>query len=775
MSKKFKFLSTIALVSLLGVSSCAKNNNVPESSTSSSTSSSSSSSTTPDIPEEVDYSIYFDYEMSYYHADGEHITINGLKDEYASLTDVVIPNKFDGKEYPIDIKADAFKNNSSIKSVKFSKNVKTIDYKSFKNASSLEKLEVDSENPIYYSQDNCIITRDGKRLVKGCKTSIIPNDVLQVAGFYGSNIESVNIPASVTYIYGDAFAYCHDLKKITVDSNNSSYKDCNSNVIVNSSKSLVAGCSSSIIPTDSNIAVKLDSYAFAGSSIKEISIPNNILFIGDYTFFASDLENVTFADDSPLTTLMAAFENCKFKTFKIPKNVTSFNLSYNPYLETLDLNEICEFDMSLLVDCTNFKTLNINNNKNVMWGGAGLLYSKQANGYLGDKIIWLKPEFPNVAVTGLKTIGKYAFSNNSVLNSISFSPLNKGDTIKADYISEGIFTNLNLQLLNLTNCEAVNRMVINCHIKKVIIPSNFKLNYNSIFKDCVIDNVVIPQDVSVLSHYAFDNTIIKNVEFTGSQNNYKVVDDKVYSYDGTKLYFVFGDSKEIVVPEGVSDIEHLNLYGDNVKYTFPTTLKTISSQAFSGKHEESEFIVPKNVTSLKQSFYDSDYSNIILNEGLTTIGESAFRTTKNLKSIVIPNTVTSLGRWAFMGSSIASIQIPQGLTTIGGNVFNSCTNLRYLSFPKSVSNIGEGILAWSSVRVVEIKNPKCSISPKAFISAPCLQEIRFDGTLDQFKAIFSNNVSSFTTYLSSCIDNLTIKYYLSNGDSAFIAAKDIKW
>ena len=173
MSKKFKFLSTIDLVSLLGVSSCAKNNNVPESSTSSSTSSSSSSSTTPDIPEEVDYSIYFDYEMSYYHADGEHITINGLKDEYASLTDVVIPNKFDGKEYPIDIKADAFKNNSSIKSVKFSKNVKTIDYKSFNNASSLEKLEVDSENPIYYSQNNCIITRDGKRLVKGCKTLAI--------------------------------------------------------------------------------------------------------------------------------------------------------------------------------------------------------------------------------------------------------------------------------------------------------------------------------------------------------------------------------------------------------------------------------------------------------------------------------------------------------------------------------------------------------------------------------------------------------------------------
>ena len=287
MSKKFKFLSTIALVSLLGVSSCAKNNNVPESSISSSTSSSSSSSTTPDVPEEPDYSIYFDYEISYLHYDGEHITINGLKDEYASLTDVVIPNKFDGKEYPIDIKADAFKNNSSIKSVKFSKNVKTIDYKSFNNASSLEKLEVDSENPIYYSQNNCIITRDNKNLVKGCKTSIIPNDVLHITGFYGSNIESINIPASVTYISSYAFAYCHDLKKITVDSNNSSYKDCNSNVIVDSSKSLVAGCSSSIIPTDSNIAVKLDSYAFAGSSIKEISIPNNILFIGDYTFFAS--------------------------------------------------------------------------------------------------------------------------------------------------------------------------------------------------------------------------------------------------------------------------------------------------------------------------------------------------------------------------------------------------------------------------------------------------------------------------------------------------------
>ena len=329
MSKKFKFLSTIALVSLLGVSSCAKNNNVPESSISSSTSSSSSSSTTPDVPEEPDYSIYFDYEISYLHYDGEHITINGLKEEYASLTDVVIPNKFDGKEYPIDINADSFKDNSNIKSIKFSKNVNTIDYKSFKNASSLEKLEVDSENPIYYSQNNCIITRDGKRLVKGCKTSIIPNDVLQVAGFYGSNIESVNIPASVTYIYGDAFAYCHDLKKITVDSNNSFYKDYNSNIIVNAkTKSIVTGCSTSIIPTDSSQVIQIDGNAFRGSAIKETTIPNNIVSFGDYTFVDSDLENVTFADDSPLTTLRAAFEYCKFKTFICLMQIKSDKMSH---------------------------------------------------------------------------------------------------------------------------------------------------------------------------------------------------------------------------------------------------------------------------------------------------------------------------------------------------------------------------------------------------------------------------------------------------------------
>ena len=105
-------------------------------------------------------------------------------------------------------------------------------------AKSLESITVSEGNPVYYSQDNCLMVRATKKLILGCKNSIIPSDTLIIGkyAFSGcdgltelilpeglttidllafnscSNLTSVYIPASVTYICAYAFDGCDNLK-----------------------------------------------------------------------------------------------------------------------------------------------------------------------------------------------------------------------------------------------------------------------------------------------------------------------------------------------------------------------------------------------------------------------------------------------------------------------------------------------------------------------------------------------------------------------------------
>ena len=116
--------------------------------------------------------------------------------------------------------------------------ISTLSYgqgSAFAYCSSLESISVDNENPIFYSENNAIIKREGKVLVIGCKTTTIPDDVetIGLSAFQGAgdggnlvipnSVTSINsyafyecqfsgtitFPDSLRYIGGDAFCYSH--------------------------------------------------------------------------------------------------------------------------------------------------------------------------------------------------------------------------------------------------------------------------------------------------------------------------------------------------------------------------------------------------------------------------------------------------------------------------------------------------------------------------------------------------------------------------------------
>ena len=192
---------------------------------------------------------------------------------YCRLSNLTIP------EGVINIGSSAF-SWSNLTSIFIPSSVKNIDVKAFENCGSLTSLVIDPANTVFDSRDNCnaIIETKSNTLIIGLKYSTIPEGVVSIGekAFYGQDLESVTIPASVTSIRSDAFHNCDRLTSLTISS---SVKN------LNIGSSAFYGCenlSSLIIPEGVS---SIGDLAFVScSSLTSITIPSSVTHIGSLAF-----------------------------------------------------------------------------------------------------------------------------------------------------------------------------------------------------------------------------------------------------------------------------------------------------------------------------------------------------------------------------------------------------------------------------------------------------------------------------------------------------------
>ena len=166
------------------------------------------------------------------------------------------------------------------------------------------------------------------------------------AGFWGSEMESVYIPRSLTSITingGDAssFRYCYNLVSIEVDPGNpvfDSRNNCNA-IIDTVSNTLILGCKTTIIPSD---VVAIGNGAFMSSGIESIDIPCTIKKIGDHAFWDNrKLKTVTLNEGLEYIG-SGAFEDVELlETITIPSTVTYIGdmaLAYNDSVTSINVD-----------------------------------------------------------------------------------------------------------------------------------------------------------------------------------------------------------------------------------------------------------------------------------------------------------------------------------------------------------------------------------------------------------------------------------------------------
>ena len=134
---------------------------------------------------------------------------------------------------------------------------------------------------------------------------------------------------------------------------------------------------------------------------------------------------------------------------------------------------------------------------------------------------------------------------------------------------------------------------------------------------------------------------------------------------GDNAFELYDDTGTLTVtlPEGLVSIgDGAFEYGNMTSITFPSSLREIGANAFSGA---------------------SWLSSVYLNDGLETLGDSAFYGAWNgignntsLTSVRIPSSLKNWGRNTFSGhSNLSSITLEPGLTMVGENAFSNISGL----------------------------------------------------------------------------------------------------
>ena len=236
----------------------------------------------------------------------------------------------------------AFSGCRGLTSITISNSVKSIGDSAFQGCTGLTSITIpDSVTYIdEYAFYNCTgltsvtigngVTSIGDSAFSGCSglTSItIPDSVTNIGRHtfaYCSGLTSVTIGNGVTSIGWAAFMGCNRLTSILVADGNTKYHSSGNCLIETTSKTLILGCNTSVIPSDGSVTSIGDSAFESCTGLTSVTIGNGVTSIGRSAFYnCTGLTSVTIPN-SVTSIGYSAFSYCSGLTsVTIGNSVTS--------------------------------------------------------------------------------------------------------------------------------------------------------------------------------------------------------------------------------------------------------------------------------------------------------------------------------------------------------------------------------------------------------------------------------------------------------------------
>ena len=497
---------------------------------------------------------------------------------------------------------------------------------------------------------------------RGLISITIPASVTSVGhySFEGcSSLTSITIPESVTSIRDDAFSGCSSLTAITVAEGNAKYDSrggCNA-IIETNSNTLIAGCSTTIIPE--SVTSIGGSAFYACSSLTAITIPESVTSIGDDAF--RGCWNLTAITIPASVTSIGdyTFSNCSSLTsITIPESVTS--IGYGAFSGCRSLTDItCEAKTPPTLEGSYvFYLVNKSIPLYVPAGSVEAYKSAQywseftniqaipssdiASGICGDNLTWRLTEEYELVIEG--TGDMYDYTQGG-------TPWNEfRDVIKDVALPEGITKIGDGAFYNCSILTAIN------------IPGNVIWIGGHAFENCGnLISITTPEGEIEICVDAFLNTGWYNEQEEG----WLYLSDWFIGYKGE-----IPTNTDLIIREGTKGVVRQLFFSNesrnNIKsVTIPSSVIHICLGSF----HMCDGIESLKVAEFNQ-YYDSrnDCNAIIRTSDNTLI--------QGCPVTIIPDDITAIDVFSFAGlKELTSIYIPANVKSLGLFAFSQCENL----------------------------------------------------------------------------------------------------
>ena len=223
-----------------------------------------------------------------------------------------------------------------------------------------------------------------------------------------TGLTGITIGQNVTSVGTGAFSGCTALASIAVAEGNPVYHSAGNCLIETSSKTLIAGCKNSVIPTDGTVTA-IGNLAFHNcDSLTDIEIPAGVVSVGASAFEGcTQLADVTIGS-SVATIGNSAFYGCSALTgVVIPDSVTSMGVY-------------------VFYGCTKLSSVVIGNQVKTIGNSAFAACTELTDVTIGSGVVTIDvfafngcSKLADISIpNGVTTIGKFAFYNCAALKSV---------------------------------------------------------------------------------------------------------------------------------------------------------------------------------------------------------------------------------------------------------------------------------------------------------------------------------------------------------------------
>lgn len=642
----------------------------------------------------------------------------------------------------------AFKG-TGLTSFTFHEKVAVIAESAFENTSKLTSITV----PI-------TVTSIGRNAFAGSALQTVDikgAEVLNIgeSAFAKSALTAVTLPSNVNMVGASAFANCSALTTV----------NWNTNAAIGDSAFASSAVATVNFAGDLTTFTAVGTKAFyACTKLSTISLPDSTRTLGDSAFESTGLTSFKFPSSVVIAssaeskklfahcTKLASVDFNGANIQAIPKQMFYFykkNSKDASALRSIVIPDTVTTIGMAAFGSHSLQSVTLGKNVNTI-GDMAFAYINSENTTASkkgepicyglytprDKIVTTQNTLTNFIIpedSALTTIGQYAFSQNSKLQSVdlpdtvteignwAFQACTSMKTVSfgsgLSTLGQAAFSACPIDNLDLSNTSLIEIGTSAFMGVSVTDARGRKTTYS------LGANVKFPATLEIIGDSAFTEAKFTSLDLTGT-NLQRI---------GAGAFNSCASLQTVSLPVWVEKIGYSGTTYMGMPFTGCTALEAVVVQDGCAFYKTDEYGLLYDATGLlllcPEKNAGDGFGSLTFGAG-TTFGKGAFAGCTGVLDVTLPNTLEVIPAGLFKGSNVRRVVIPEGVKEIANSAFEGCTSLTVVELPSTLQKIGSAAFRATKLSSLVIPENVTRIGERAFKDITELTEVTLNNKLE---------------------------------------------